>query len=531
MCALSICGNSLVVAAAGFLLWPGATASGQSCGPVSEIINNNMQYCAGSGDTLWVASYWQGWGLNYTTNRGKAWGGYKLGCYVDAVMTGIAFGGGTLAAILNPPDDEIDRARPTTVWHFTHATSRSAAFTIVWPDSVKNDTAVTVHARNAVSVTGNFYFACQHGGLVRWDPATDSLRGFLPGDTGSFIPAAFLRGQHPRFGTDSTAVLAVDRFGDTAIVAVTGPRCLLFDAARQIWDTSITSAFADTGVHFEAFSAAVVNNAVRPPILYAYVKYREAGKRSTSLFRYHITNRQWYCALSNQQYAVAPAVRGYLYVQIDSNQIEVFRDSVPDTAAVNPGGLKPVVTNDEFNARILGVDSTVKQPGYINDVLFLKKSDSTGSLCITTSDGLFVSWDENLGDSTVTGDLTHIKYVRTIKGGLAETYALPGIMTDDPNWPQASKTTFVYKLSRDGNVTIRIYDYNMQFVKTVIESAPRRAVTSLGLGRSTDSRFDVWDGTNSSGRPVAPGVYYYKITVSTGERSFGKIVVAKGQGK
>ena len=120
MRASSICGNNrlvAVVAAAGFLLWQSAVAFGQSCGPVSEIISNNMQYCAGSGDTLWVASYRQGWGLNYTTNRGAAWGGYTLGCYANVAMTGIAFGGGTFAAILNPPEDAIDRSRPTTVWH------------------------------------------------------------------------------------------------------------------------------------------------------------------------------------------------------------------------------------------------------------------------------------------------------------------------------------------------------------------------------------------------------------------------------
>jgi flagellar hook assembly protein FlgD len=115
-----------------------------------------------------------------------------------------------------------------------------------------------------------------------------------------------------------------------------------------------------------------------------------------------------------------------------------------------------------------------------------------------------------------------------IKGGLEETYALPGIITDDYRAPKASRTTFVYKLSRDANVTIRIYDYAMQYVKSVIENAQRKAATPLG--RSTDGWLDVWDGTTASGRPVAPGVYYYKITVSTGERSFGKIVVAKGQG-
>ena len=171
-------------------------------------------------------------------------------------------------------------------------------------------------------------------------------------------------------------------------------------------------------------------------------------------------------------------------------------------------------------------DKNISKPAAINDLLFLQTGDTTGSLCLASSDGLFVSWDEVLGGSTVTGDFTQIKLSRVIKNGLAETYALPGIITDDPRW--SPTTAFIYKLSRDANVTIRIYDYNMQYVKSIIENAPRKAAAPLG--RSTDSRFDVWDGTTASGRLVAPGVYYYKITASTGERSFGKIVVAKGQG-
>jgi hypothetical protein len=527
MRALLICGNRPLVAAAGFLLWVGAAAFCQTCGPTDEIVSNNMIYLAGSGDTLWAASFRQGWGLNYTTNRGAAWKGYSLGCYADAVMNGIAFGAGTLVAILNPPDDALDRTRTTTVWHFTHANTRTGTFSIQWSDSVSKDTTIQTHAMGAVFAAGKFYFGCHHGGLVRWDPATDSLRGFLPGDTGSFVPSAFSRGQHPRFGTDTTTALSVDRFGDTSILAVTAPRLLLFNTARQIWDTGITNRFADGALKFESYSSAFVNNTSRPPLLYAYINYKDSSTSGTlfSLFRYHSVTKQWTLALSHPPRGVAPAVNGYLYVLIDTNSIRIYRDSVSDTAVVNKDSLKVVVTEQNFDARLLR-DKNISKPAAINDLLFLPTGDTTGSMCFASSDGLFVSWNEVLGGTTVTGDFTQFKLSRAIKSGLAETYAVPGIITDDPRWSPV--TTFAYKLSRDGNVTIRIYDFNMQYVKSVVENAPRKAAAPLG--RSTDSRFDVWDGTNASGRPVAPGVYYYKITASTGERSFGKIVVAKGQG-
>jgi hypothetical protein len=525
-----ICGSNL--AAAALQLWLNGAAFGQSCGTTSEIISNNMVYLAGSGDTLWIASYRQGWGLNYTTDSGKSWWGSTLDCYANAAVTGISFGAGTLAAILNPSADALDQTAPTTVWHFTHAGSRSAAFTMSWPDSVRRDTAVTTHARNAVYAAGKFYFACGHGGLVSWDPVGDSLGGFLPGDSGSFVPSTFSRGQHPRFGTDTTAVLAADRFADSAVLAVTPPRLLLFDPARHTWDTGVTTALADMALHFKRFSAAFVNNAVRPPILYAYLFYRDTTFKDTalslfSLFRYHTGRKQWTLFLRDAPNVVAPAVRGYLYVERGDNQVSIYRDSTADTVVVNPDSVKPAVGETDFDARLI---RDIPKPKVISDMLFFRTGDSTGILSLVSSDGLFVSWNEVLGDSAVTGDFKLIRRSNVIKSGLAETYAVPGIITDDPDsrhadWTQA---TFVYKLSRDANVTIRIYDFNMHYVKSVIENAPRKAAAPLG--RSTDSRCDVWDGTTASGRPVAPGVYYYKITASTGERSFGKIVVAKGQG-
>jgi hypothetical protein len=511
------------------MLWFGAAAFSQTCGPTDEIVSNNMMYLAGSGDTLWAASFRQGWGLNYTTNRGAAWKGYTLGCYADAVMNGIAFGAGTIVAVLNPPDDALDRTRPTTVWswHFTKANSLGADIKITWPASVQNDTTILTHAEGVAYTAGKFYFACHHGGLVRWNPATDSLSGFLPNDTGSFIPAAFNRGLYPHFGTDTTAALAVDRFGDTSVLVATAPRLLLFNTTRLTWDTGITTRLADPTLNFQSYASAFVNNTSRPPLLYAYINYKSTSMSPAlfSLFRYHSVTKQWTLAISDPPHAVAPAARGYLYVLRGDNQVSVYRDSVADTAAVNQDSLKLIVTEQDFDARLLQGKNILK-PAAINDLLFLPTGDTTGSLCLASSDGLFVSWDEVLGGSIVTGDFTQIKLSRAIKGGLAETYALPGIITDDPRW--SPTTTFVYKLSRDANVTIRIYDFNMQYVKSIIENAPRKAAAPLG--RSTDSRFDVWDGTTASGRLVAPGVYYYKITASTGERSFGKIVVAKGQG-
>ena len=109
---------------------------------------------------------------------------------------------------------------------------------------------------------------------------------------------------------------------------------------------------------------------------------------------------------------------------------------------------------------------------------------------------------------------------REVKPG--EAYALPGVMRSGIHGNH-DKSVFVYRLKRDGDVTIKIYDYNMSLVKTVVRN--ERRVSSAE--RSTNPARDVWDGTNNAGKLVWPGVYYFKITSTGGERFFGRVILAK----
>ena len=140
--------------------------------------------------------------------------------------------------------------------------------------------------------------------------------------------------------------------------------------------------------------------------------------------------------------------------------------------------------------------------------------------------GLFFSRNEELDEKNDI-PFVYIHRERTIQTGLKETYAVPGILANDPAKP--NQAVFSYSLSKASKVSITIYDWNMDIVKNVITNEDRGAGTSdpLGNGKSTNSKRDYWDGTNNAGRRVAVGVYYYKITAQSGERSFGKIIVAK----
>jgi len=72
-----------------------------------------------------------------------------------------------------------------------------------------------------------------------------------------------------------------------------------------------------------------------------------------------------------------------------------------------------------------------------------------------------------------------------------------------PN-PTSSGTTIAYTLPRDAHVTLGVYD------------AMGRLVTHLADGNESEGRHQLrWDGTDLSGRHVAPGIYHYRLKVGS----------------
>ena len=77
-----------------------------------------------------------------------------------------------------------------------------------------------------------------------------------------------------------------------------------------------------------------------------------------------------------------------------------------------------------------------------------------------------------------------------------------------------------FKYTTEGitsNVTIRIYDFAMNYVRTVIQNTPRNI--------STDIERVVWDGKDDAGNTVTNGVYFYRIEIGDRDPIYGKIIV------
>ncbi len=66
------------------------------------------------------------------------------------------------------------------------------------------------------------------------------------------------------------------------------------------------------------------------------------------------------------------------------------------------------------------------------------------------------------------------------------------------------------------NVTIRIFDFGMNLVRTVISDANRTGVSEHD---------DLWDGKNDKGQQVSNGPYFYEVVVGNEKPVWGKILV------
>lgn len=192
---------------------------------------------------------------------------------------------------------------------------------------------------------------------------------------------------------------------------------------------------------------------------------------------------------------------------------------LPHEQAHNFGfkGDQPMAATDDGVFRSSNMGLTWALPGTIKD------SETGGTLNTTafysaaaSGNTVWIGSDQGSARLTETGTMWSGSWKVYIAAPESkEVYAFP-----NPFSPRIdSKITFKYDTGgKPESVTIRIFDFGMNYLKTVIQSAPR----NIG---STDSPFDFWDGTDDNGTDVPNGVYFYRIEVGSNDPLYGKILV------
>lgn len=99
----------------------------------------------------------------------------------------------------------------------------------------------------------------------------------------------------------------------------------------------------------------------------------------------------------------------------------------------------------------------------------------------------------------------------------AAHFAYPSPFSPTHSTRQGS--TIHFRPLNDTRATIRIYDINLELVKTVAENVFRPG--------GVESDDILWDGTNGDGDLAANGIYFYRIQLDSGEDLWGKVVLIK----
>ncbi|MEK7818640.1 MAG: hypothetical protein AAB255_02480 [Bacteroidota bacterium] len=101
---------------------------------------------------------------------------------------------------------------------------------------------------------------------------------------------------------------------------------------------------------------------------------------------------------------------------------------------------------------------------------------------------------------------------RTSQKDLAKlSYAFP-----NPFSPDDEVVRIRYSLDKNSKVTLRIFDFGMNLVKTLLQNYDRNANSKVE---------EIWNGKDEVGNFVANGIYFYQLTIDSQKSDWGKILV------
>ncbi len=187
------------------------------------------------------------------------------------------------------------------------------------------------------------------------------------------------------------------------------------------------------------------------------------------------------------------------------------------TIAASDNG--PYLTANNGNSWIL--------PGNIVDKLTLLPLRTSSFYSAAFSASATMAWvgsSDGLARNTFNSgwsDDWRIYFATQPLGSKNEAYAYP-----NPFSPRLETAKIKYSTGGvEASVTIRIFNFEMKYVRTLIQNArrgsPYHTVTFSGEG----GVIDFWDGKDDAGNDVPNGVYFYRIDINGNEPVFGKIMV------
>lgn len=151
-----------------------------------------------------------------------------------------------------------------------------------------------------------------------------------------------------------------------------------------------------------------------------------------------------------------------------------------------------------------------KSGSSLKSKVFYSAASNNDFIWLGSDDGL-VRFKETFG-SIWQGEWK-IYFASSALQSAAETYCYP-----NPFSPRQEQLKIKYSTDgKDANVTIRIFDFGFNYVRTIIQNVIRN--------KGLESSPEYWDGKDDNGNYVPNGVYFYRIEVGDNDGVYGKILV------
>jgi len=141
---------------------------------------------------------------------------------------------------------------------------------------------------------------------------------------------------------------------------------------------------------------------------------------------------------------------------------------------------------------------------------FYAAASSADTAWLGGSDGVIKTIDNN---SVPFGSSWTIYHASQKPDSPSDAYAYPNPFAPDD---EVVRIHYVTGKTTTAAVTLRIFDFGMNLVKTVIQHAPRESI------REHD---ELWNGKDQNNTIVSNGVYYYQLSIDNDEPRWGKILV------
>ena len=163
-----------------------------------------------------------------------------------------------------------------------------------------------------------------------------------------------------------------------------------------------------------------------------------------------------------------------------------------------------------FNWAKAGVIYDQRTKDELRTSQFYAGNHISDTLYIGSADGLLQT--QELGQPWI-GQWTSYRSVTNIDlSSDLLTYAAP-----NPFSPDDEVTRIYYKSpSATSKITINIYDFGMNPVRTIIQNATRTG---------TEVLYTSWNGRNDNNQRIANGVYFYRVEINDDDPVWGKIIL------